>query len=257
MKNGVTNTDVFPAWQQLQTIIRGVTVDPDDENGSYVTINGVNATRNAKNSEYVEDLSENAKVWKLLNNKLQTGLLKKDSKIGNVGYIVNPYAGGEFGLAGITITPENATWLKGYVKTEKNPNGIISSATYDGILDNGLTLVTDASNLMGSSVYKNSYQSRVEARVENAKNNTVTYRDPLDPVNAITIKKSKIGTGGYIITTQWRNYDPNIKGDVIESNTSPTAVLGKNLEKRRDEFFEIDVPDYKKQRQYTYEQFRR
>jgi len=258
MQNGVTNTDVFPYWNQLQDVIKRVTVDPDDENGSYVTINGVNTARNAENVKYGENLTDNAAIWKLLNNRLQSGLLKKDSKIGNVGYNVNPYAGGESGLASITISPENTTWLKQFVKTDKNPNGMISSETYKGILDNGLTLITDQSNLLNSVLYKNSYQDRVQARVESAGKNGVTYNDPLDPAYKINIKKNTLGTGeGYIITTRYKLYNPNIKGDVLMENVSPTVVLGKNLEKRRDDFFSVDVPEYKYERQSQYEQYRR
>jgi hypothetical protein len=240
MRPGVTNTDIFPAWTELQNIIGRVsTTDP--KSGAYVSVNGINKTR-----DEAGDLDENASIWRILNNKLQTELLNKDSKIGDVLYSVNPLAGGEFGKASITIQPQSVDFLKKYVKSDTNPNGAITSDTYNSILKNGVSLITNANDLIGSTVYRNSYQSRIEARVEAEKK--VVYKDHLDPDYQWQIEMNNIGTSKYKITEQYKIYNPNTKRDTIFSNVVNLAEMGKNLEFSRDRFFSEIVPEVKNKR---------
>jgi hypothetical protein len=257
MRSGVTNTDVYEPWAELQKIIYNTDLS-QPETGAYVTLNGVNSPRvPSKEPEYgYDDLDNNAKIWKILSTRLQSGLLDKDSKIGDVSYTVSPIAGGEFGKASITITPQNVDWLKKYVKTDKNPNGILDPNAFNAILDNGLTLITDAESLLSSSVYRNSFQSRVEARVANAGREGVTYKDPLDPDYQITIKKNNITSGEHLIEEQWKLWNPNTKSDTLITNIYSLGSMGKNLERVRDNYFLRTVPVKKQQRQIVYEQNR-
>ena len=125
---------------------------------------------------------------------------------------------------------------------------------YNEILQNGITLITDAENFMGSTLYKNSYMSRMEARVENAGNKGVTYTDPLDPDYSMFITKNTYGTGDYYVKQQIKYWDANTQKDALMENVISLGNTGKNLESTRDQFFNVTVPKYKKIRQEQYGQ---
>jgi len=248
MRPGVTNTDTFPAYLELQKIMNNIsTTDP--ESGSYVSINGVNKTR-----DEAGDLTENAEIWRVLNSKFQNEILNKKSKAGDIKYTVSPLAGGEFGQAAITIKPQDAAFLKSYVATDSNPSGILTSDTYNAILKNGITLITDANNLVGSTVYRNSYQSRIESRVETEKK--VVYKDHLDPDYQLSFEINPLNTNRYVINEQLKVFNPNTGRDTLITNVNNLAEQGKNLEKTRDWFFSTRVPQIKKERQQIYEQYK-
>ena len=251
MRPGITNTDNFPAWMELQDIIGKVsTTDP--LSGAYVSTIGLNKTRDEVGED---ELSRNAAIWRVLAPRLQAELLNKESKAGDVRYTVSPLAGGEFGQAAIVIEPQNAEWLKKYVQTDSNPSGLFSSDVYNEILTNGLTLITDANSLLNSQLYRNSYQSRIEARVENEKK--VVYRDHLDPDYQLSFEVNPLKTNRYTITEQWKLFNPNTNRDTLISNVNNLAEQGKNLEQTRDWYFSTRVPELKQQRQQIYGQYRK
>ena len=250
IRPGVTNSDVYPMYEQLQKILGKIDIG-DMETGAYVTTKGVNSSREDLTGDEKE---ENGLIWRALNSIYSSELSNKKSKAGDVKFTMSPLASGEFGQAAITIKPQNAEFLKKLVQTDNNPSGLISSDMYNEILQNGITLITDAENFMGSTLYKNAYMSRMEARVENAGNKGVTYTDPLDPDYSMFVTKNSYGTGDYYVKQQIKYWDANTKKDSLIENVISLGNTGKNLESTRDEFFNVTVPKYKKIRQQQYGQ---
>mgnify|MGYP000609081504 CR=1 FL=1 len=250
IRPGVTNTDVFPMYMELQKILGNVDIgDYENANGSYVTTTGVNTKRDDLDTD---DKATNALIWRTLNNMYNSEVMNGKSNAGDIKYIVSPIAGGEFGQAAVTIKPQNAEFLKKLVQTDSNPSGLITSDMYNEILQNGITLITNANNLVGSTLYKNSYMSRMQARIENAGPNGVTYRDPLDPDYSMTLQKNTLGTGDYVVTTQIKYWDVNDQKDSLIQNVISLGNMGKNLESHRSKFFNETVPKYKAIRQQQY-----
>ena len=197
----------------------------------------------------------NAAVWRFVRDKYQSEVLKKDSKAGDIEYTVSPLAGSDFGKASITIQPSNMDFLKPYVISDSNPGGIITSDQYADMTANGISMITSASNLLGSSIYRNSYQSLLEARIEREK--TVTYADYIDPDYNITYSKNPLNTNQYFVTEQWKTYNPNTGRDTIIKNTQNLGEQGKNLGAGRARYLSEIVPQRKLERIQLYNQYGR
>ena len=251
VRPGVTNTDMFPQYIELQKIINGIS--STDPSINYVSLTGVNSTRDEIGGK--EELMANAAVWRFVRDKYQSEVLKKDSKAGDIEYTVSPLAGSDFGKASVTIQPTNMDFLKPYVISDSNPGGIITATQYADMTANGISMITSASNLLGSSLYRNSYQSLLEARIEREK--TVTYSDYIDPDYNITYSKNPLNTNQYFVTEQWKTYNPNTGRDTIIKNTQNLGDQGKNLGAGRARYLSEIVPQRKLERIQLYNQYGR
>jgi len=169
------------------------------------------------------------------------------TKMGNFRVGVSPIAAGSMNKAAIVIYPD-ANWLKQYVykydpeKGKKTSTGMISETEYDAIMQNGISYITNASN-MTNSMYKSAFQSPLQSYVDY--NESYTYTDPTNSNYSFTIAKSNIGTGDYMTTLKFPVWNPEENKYEIESITDNMSVYGSNLEEAR--YSAIDIFDHYKQ----------
>lgn len=170
------------------------------------------------------DNIEKANLGKSRNDLTRTilSMMRKEinnpnTKMGNFKVKVNPIAAGDAKKAAIVIIPD-ADWLKQYVYTVKDGkptgSGIISQNMYNNIMQHGLSIITDASQ-MTNSMYKNAFQTPFKANLDNT--GSYTYTDDLDPNRTFTLTPSTLGLpGSYTVNGQFPVYDPNT-GNTIYS----------------------------------------
>jgi hypothetical protein len=175
-------------------------------------------------------------VGKALFDLMKGELTNPKSKMGNFRVGVAPVAIGSLNKSAVVIHPD-ATWLKQYVKTGKEGagTGLISQGEYNMILKNGVSYITDASN-MSNSMYKSSFQSPLQSYVDYY--GSYTYSDPTNENYKFTIKKNALGTGDYTTVAGFPLWNPDEGKYVYKKVMDNTTSYGGNLETARDMMME-------------------
>lgn len=185
---------------------------------------------------------------KVILDGIKAEMMKNKSKMGNFKVGVSPIALNSMNKAAIIIHPD-AEWLKQYVyKTDKDGNttsaGVINQDQYNAILKNGISYITDASN-MSNDLYTRSYQSPLQSYVDYY--GSYSYHDPADSRYSFKVEKNKVGGGDYSITSEIPLYDPNTGTTKMVSLYDNTTVIGSNIESLRDQFITGGLFDKYKQ----------
>ena len=155
------------------------------------------------------------------------------SKMGNFRLGVAPVATGSLNKAAIIIYPDGE-WLKKQVKSGKEGTGagLITAAEYDKIMKNGISYITNSSD-MTNSLYTNAFQSPLASYVDYYEK--YSYSDPSNPNYKFTISKNKLGGGGdYSVTTGFPLWNPTEGKYEYQKVTDNITTYGANLEDARD-----------------------
>jgi hypothetical protein len=193
-----------------------------------VTFGGISRNNWDKRGE----LGSRNDVGKALFDLMKGELTKPKSKMGNFRVGVAPVAIGSLNKSAIIIHPD-AVWLKQYVKTGKDGkgSGLISEGEYNMIMKNGVSYITDASN-MTNSMYTSAFQSPLQSYVDYY--GKYTYTDPTNENYKYSIQKNKLGTGDYTTVTAYPLWNPEENKYVYTKVVENTTSFGGNLETNRD-----------------------
>ena len=108
---------------------------------------------------------------------------------------------------------------------------------YTKMLQNGITVITDAKNLSGLSMYKNSFKTPEQIRIEKAGGTGITYSDPTLPGIELNYKLNPVDPSKIIVTTSYNQYmGPGLEPKRVELVTS-LSNQGANLKMNRENFF--------------------
>ena len=208
-----------------------------DTGDSYVTFKGVNSTRD----DYSEDgLQENAKAFNAIYRDIKTLVGKKDSELGRFQVGVSPFGGEDLSNAAITFFPSK-TFMEKYKPDEKSniwsdESLALGQKAYNEALKNGITIVTSAKNLADVALYRNSYKSVEQIRIEKAGKAGVTYTDPTLPDYTINYKMDPVDKENMIVTQTYPQYMGNNQYQIV-NNVTRLANQGANIKAYRDKFF--------------------
>jgi hypothetical protein len=162
------------------------------------------------------------------------------SKLSQFELRVSPIAAGNSKLAAVTIIP-NKEWLAEYKST--NEKNLLTSEEYTKALTHGLTFVMDNSKLNNTTMYRQSFSSPLASYVESFKKYELKNIGG-DSNKSYTIEKNELGTGDYITTVTFPEFDP-VKGTIVKKTYRSNDVMqGGYLETNRDQilnwFNEVD-----------------
>lgn len=165
-------------------------------------------------------------------NAMKAEINNPKTKMGNFRIGVAPVAIGSLNKAAIIIHPDEE-WLKKQVKSGKDSTGpgLITAAEYDKILKNGISYITNSSD-MTNSLYTNAFQSPLASYVDYY--DKYSYSDPSNPNYKFTISKNKLGGGDYSVTTGFPLWNPTDGKYEYVKVTDNVSTYGANLEDARD-----------------------
>lgn len=216
-------------YLQLQKVIRNLDTQKDD-GSTYISFDGVN-----QKFDNIDDPVANNEAWAAIWADFNPRTGKKEAGIDRFMVAVSPLAGEDAGKAAIQFRlPEE--YLKKF-KPDSDGNGVMSQTTYDSMLKNGITIITDAKNLSGVTMFKNSYKTPEQIRIEKSGDEGVTYTDPTLPGFSVNYKMNPLNPSMMKVTTTFPTYDPNSGTIVSKTSVDPLANMGANLVGHRQRFF--------------------
>jgi hypothetical protein len=185
----------------------------------------------------------------LLNN-IRAELMNNKTKMNTFEVAVSPLAIGSSSKAAVIVYPD-AEWLKQYVsKLDKDGKeiagtGLISPNQYNAALKNGISYITDASNMNSNTLYKSAFQSPLQSYVDYFKDG-YEYSDPADPRYSLQIKKNTVGAGDYEFNIKVPMYDASTGKTKIETISQSSTYFGNSLEAAKDIVIKDIIPKTKK-----------
>lgn len=177
---------------------------------------------------------------KLLNDLLldfnKAQIKGSKSKLSDFTLQVSPIAGGSGNLSSVTIIP-NKEWLDQYLSSTETQNNLLSKEDYTKALTNGLTFITNSNNLNSTTMYKQAYLSPLASYVESLPKGEKYQLKNIggDPNKSYSIEKNTLGTGDYISTVTFPEYDPNTGEIKMQEYRSNNVMQGGLLESNRDQ----------------------
>lgn len=206
-------------------------IDFDGQN-SFITFNGPG--KDAYNKAKESPLNETTLKGKALMNDLFAEINNRNSKYKNFKLSSLPIAAGSPNKGAMVIDVD-ADWLKKYVGTEEKP-GTITQEEYNAAIANGITIISDSENFK-NGLFKSSQLSPLQANIQyvTGNNKPYVYTSPWDDQNTWTVTKNPFGTGEYLSTVSFRNWDPNTNDWVTTKKEFPISV-GNNIDNLRDEY---------------------
>ena len=133
------------------------------------------------------------------------------------------------------LSRSNLELLSDLKTVDGKGSGLISEGEYNMIMKNGVSYITDASN-MSNSMYTSAFQSPLQSYVDYY--GTYTYTDPTNENYKYSISKNKLGTGDYTTTTAYPLWNPEENKYVYTKVVENTTSFGGNLESNRDMMIE-------------------
>lgn len=207
-----------------------------DTGDSYITFRGVNDIRDDYSEE---ELQNNAEAFNTIYRDIKTLASKKGADLGRFQVGVSPFGGRDISNAAVTFFP-NAKFMEKYKPDGKGD--IWTKETYEEALKNGITVITNAKNIANSSLYKNSFQTTEQIRIEKAGKNGVTYSDPTVPGITLNYRIDPGDDKTIVVTQKWPQYDPNTNETKVVTAVTRLANQGSNIKFARKEFFTVDAP---------------
>jgi len=219
----------YQHYLEIQKVIRNLDLQKDD-GSNYISFDGVN-----QKFDNIDDPVANNEAWAAVWADLNPRTGKKDAGIDRFVVGVSPLAGEDAGKAAIQFRlPEE--YLKKF-KPDSDGNGVMSQTTYDNMIKNGITIITDAKNLSNVTLFKNSYKTPEQIRIERSGGEGVTYTDPTVPGFSVNYKINTLNPSALKVTTTFPTYDPNTKSIVYKQQVDPLTNMGVNLVDHRQRFF--------------------
>lgn len=250
---------------QFVANINSAFVNPKDKaNRNKGNVFGIEALKNLNNIDWKDDKSNRVTfagttvtAWNkgtradagitLLNN-IRAELMNNKTKMNTFEVAVSPIAIGSSSKAAVIVYPD-AEWLKQYVsKLDKDGKviagtGLLSPNQYNAALKNGISYITDASNL-NNTLYKSAFQSPLQSYVDYFKDG-YKYSDAADPRYSLQILKNSVGAGDYEFKVNLPLYDPNTGKTTVQNISYSSATFGNNLELGKDRIIKDIIPKTK------------
>lgn len=200
-----------------------------DDGSTYISFQGVNTPF----GEIKGDPADNNEIWNGIWADLKQRTNKKNDVLKSFQVVTSPIAGDDMGKAAIQFRlPEE--YLKRFKQDDKGV-GLLDKDNYNLVLKNGITIITDANNLLNLTMFKNSFKSRELINIERAGSEGVTYTDPRLPGYSVNYK---MGTGNNIVVEQaFASYDPNKGKVVFDKDIDNLSNMGVNLRAHREAYF--------------------
>ena len=219
-----------------------------------VSVNGISK------DAYDKVGDKNNNLGKAFMDKFINDMHKPKSSLSTFKLKVTPIAGGSGDLSAVTIYP-NIEWIKANTAKTKTVNGnvvvtepgLLMPSQAQAALKNGISYMMDGKK-MNSSMYKSSYQSPIESYVD--------YHDKYelnsiggDPMKSFKVEKNKLGTGDYIVTMTYPQYNPD-KG-IMEKvpYRANYGYIGENLTDIRNSLVNGFMDDIDVQNTLEYNNF--
>jgi hypothetical protein len=222
----------YDYFLEIKKALQGVNLDDVSGKNGYVTFGGVNTTL-----DNAGDLEANKEIFNAIYNDLIPRTSKKGEGLGRFQVGLSPLAGEDVGNGAIVFKlPEE--YLK---KFEPNSNGEklkgLTKEVYQDMLANGISVITDASKLQGISIYKNSYKTAEQIRIESAGGEGVTYEDPRFPGYNVNFKTNRLAPSTLTVIQTFPQYDPNTKKMIQMENVENLSNMGTNIKDFRNRYF--------------------
>jgi hypothetical protein len=229
-----------PTYQhflQVKGALNNLNLNADSPN-SYVSFDGVNKPVDELSSD---ELTNNSgafqAIWSDLTSK-SGGKFDENLKQFIVG--VSPLAGGRGDKAAVVLKLP-AEYLKQWEPTEDNKKIWNTNSDYYKALQNGISVITDSKNLASVSLYRNSFKTSEQIRIEKAGAGGVTYTDPLYPNFSINYSMPSYASDKMTVKTSYPQYQgPGVQPKIV-TMTETLANQGTNLLKFRENFFSNDL----------------
>lgn len=233
-------TPTYNHFLEIKKTIRNITLDPSGDN-AYVALSGPNTTKEDFGKDGVEgSIATNRFIFNTIIRDVFNKAGEKGMPAFNVS--VTPFAGYDASKASITFKlPED--YLKQFAPTKSitKIEGLDEKA-YQSILANGITFITDASKLQNLAMFRNSYKSPEQIRIEQAGDKGVTYTDPRYKDYSITYKTDMFNPGAYTVIKKYPVYNPTTNSMVIIDDVQNLKNMGTNIRQDRTQFFNEFAP---------------
>jgi hypothetical protein len=229
-----------PTYQhflQIKGAINKLNLNADLPN-SYVSFDGLNKPSNEYSKD---DMENNASAFQAIWSDLITKSGGKyDENLKQFVTAVSAAAGGRGDKAAVVLKLP-AEYLKQWEPTADNNKIWSNSTDYYKALQNGISVITDAKNLASVSLYRNSFKTSEQVRVEKAGAGGVTYTDPLYPGYSINYSIPAYSSDRLTVKTSYPQYQgPGVAPKIVVM-TETLANQGTNLLKFRENFFTNDL----------------
>jgi hypothetical protein len=220
---------------QLSSALKNIRLDDNSDADGYVTFKGPTGT--------AEGSFENRKIFQsIILTDLMSKADKKGSDLKQFSVSVTPFGGDDVSKAAVVFKlPEE--YLKKFAPTkdvQKLPG--LSAAAYQDILANGLTLITDARNLQDVAMFRNSFKTVEQIRIEEAGDKGVTYTDPRYPNYSINYKTDFQNSNTYRVTERMPVYNPDTRKMETVDIVKGIVNMGTNIASNRERFFNEVAP---------------
>jgi D-ribose pyranose/furanose isomerase RbsD len=154
------------------------------------------------------------------------------SKLGTFELTTSSVAAGSTSKGAIIIKPTKE-WVDQYrSKDEAGKGNLLTNEEANDLLTNGMSFIMD-SKKMKSTMYKQSFKSPLQTYVDEFGKYEQSSIGG-DPYKSYTITPNKIGTGDYITTITWGQWDPIKKETIKQTYTNNVGFQGGNLEYNMD-----------------------
>jgi hypothetical protein len=212
-----------------------------DTENNRVSFSGVNTPW----SDLGDDASENNRAFAAIYSDLMMKAGGKiDENLKSFITAVGSVGGGRSDKASVTFKLP-AEYLKKWEPTSDDNKIWKDADDYNDVLKNGITLITDAKNLLNVELYKNSFKTVEQIRIEAAGDKGVEYKDPLFPNFSLKYTRNKMDPSTMTVQAQWPEYVGPGKEPEMMTLTKSLSNQGTNIRKFRDEFFSTEVADGK------------
>jgi len=212
-----------------------------DTENNRVSFSGVNTPW----SDLGDNASENNRAFAAIYSDLMMKAGGKiDENLKSFITAVGSVGGGRSDKASVTFKLP-AEYLKKWEPTSDDNKIWKDKDDYNNVLKNGITLITDAKNLLNVELYKNSFKTVEQIRIEAAGDKGVEYKDPLFPNFSLKYTRNKMDPSTMTVQAQWPEYVGPGKEPEIMTLTKSLSNQGTNIRKFRDEFFSTEVADGK------------
>jgi hypothetical protein len=222
----------YDHFLEVKKALEGVYLDDVSGKNGYVSFSGIN-----KRLDEVGDVTANKEIFNAIYNDMIPRVSKKGEGLGRFRVGLSPLAGEDVGNGAIVFKlPEE--YLK---KFEPDSNGEklkgLTKEVYQDMLANGISVITDASKLQGISIYRNSYKTAEQIRIESAGGDGVTYEDPRFPGYNVNFKTNRLAPSTLTVTQTFAQYDPNTKKMIQMENVENLSNMGTNIKDFRNRYF--------------------
>jgi hypothetical protein len=198
------------------------------------TLGGMSKTAYDTSPKSIRDAQGQALAKAIMMDFNKAQMKGSKSKLSQFELRVSPIAAGNSKLGAITIVP-NKEWLDQYKSSNATKsNNLLSIDDYNKALTNGLTFVMDNNKLNNTTMYKQSFSSPIASYVDSFDKYELKNIGG-DSNKSYTIEKNELGTGDYITTVTFPEFDP-VKGTIVKKTYRSNDVMqGGYLESNRDQ----------------------